>query len=57
VGEPFGFTVAFGVALELVTPVVGWVVTVGAEPEADVVNESTVPYVFVAAEFVATAWK
>ena len=56
-GEPFGFTVAFGVALELVTPVVGWVVTVGAEPEADVVNESTVPYVFVAAEFVATAWK
>jgi hypothetical protein len=57
VGEPFGFTVAFGVAPLEVIPVVGWVVTVGAEPEADVTNESTAPYVLVDAEFVATAWK
>lgn len=56
-GEPFGFTVAFGVAPLEVIPVVGWVVTVGAEPEADVTNESTAPYVLVDAEFVATAWK
>jgi hypothetical protein len=42
-GEPFGFTVPLSVPLFVVTPVVGLVTTVGAEPAEGVVNESTAP--------------
>jgi hypothetical protein len=42
-GEPFGFTVALAVAPDGVIPVAGCVVTVGALPTDEVVNERTEP--------------
>ena len=42
-GEPFGFTVPFNVPPDVVTPVAGFVVALGADAAVVVVNELTVP--------------
>jgi hypothetical protein len=43
VDEPFGFTVPFSVPPDVVIDVVGFVVALGADDVAVVVNEFTVP--------------